>query len=42
LAFFLVFLERHVPLRKELDTEFGLQEGEKDTVEVEKGIETKH
>jgi hypothetical protein len=42
LAFFLVFLERHVPLRKELDTEFGLQEGEKDSVEVEKGIETKH
>jgi hypothetical protein len=42
LAFFLVSLERHVPLRKELDTEFGLQEGEKDSVEVEKGIETKH
>ncbi|KAF2729059.1 MFS general substrate transporter [Polyplosphaeria fusca] len=28
-SFLLVFLEKHVELRKELDTEFGLDEGEK-------------
>ncbi|KAL8893516.1 MAG: hypothetical protein Q9192_005184, partial [Flavoplaca navasiana] len=27
LGFFIVFIEKHVELRKELDTEFGLQEG---------------
>lgn len=41
LAFFLVFIEKHIPLRKELDTEYGLDGGDKEAIEVEKGIRTK-
>jgi hypothetical protein len=41
LSFFLVFMEKHIPLRKDLNTEYGLHEQEKDIVEVETGVQTK-
>lgn len=41
-SFFLVFIEKHIPLRQELDTEYGLKGGEKESGLEEEGIQPKH
>ena len=39
LAFFCVFIEKHIELRKELNTEFGLEEKDKNGVATQEKTE---